>query len=102
MFLFGLAVGSIIIHYTVEAFEIIKSSLKDHGTFSLWSFSANDRYLDILYYSLKEAFPFVYSYQGVFLASIRDLDQLEYVPSTPYEINTIDRNTLTDAFLGTG
>jgi len=86
--------------YTVEAFKTIENSLKDHGTFALWSFSPNNRYLDILFYSLKEAFPFVYPYSGVFVASKLELDQLEYVPSTPYEVNTIDRNTLTDAFLG--
>lgn len=87
--------------YTVDAFKIIDDSLTSYGTFSLWSYNGNNRYLDILYYSLKEAFPFVYSYQGVFTASKLKLDQLEYVPSTSYEINTIDRNTLTDAFLGT-
>lgn len=86
--------------YTVEAFNAISSSLKNHGTFTLWSYSGGDRYFDILFYSLKEAFSYVYSYSGVFLATNQDLDQLEYIPSTPYEINTIDRNTLTDAFLG--
>jgi len=86
--------------YTVDAFKIISDSLTSYGTFSLWSYYGNDRYLDILYYSLKEAFPFVYSYSGVFMASKQKIDQLEYVPSTSYEINTIDRNTLTDAYLG--
>jgi len=86
--------------YTVEAFKAISSSLKNHGTFTLWSYNGRDRYLDILFYSLKEAFSYIYSYSGVFLATNQDLDQLEYIPSTPYEINTIDRNTLTDAFLG--
>ena len=49
---------------------------------------------------MKEAFPFDYSYEGVFLATMQKLNQLEYVPSSPYEINTIDRNTLTNAYLG--
>jgi len=49
---------------------------------------------------MKEAFPYVYSYRGVLLATKQKLDQLEYIPSTPYEINTIDRNILTDTFLG--
>jgi len=89
--------------YTVDAFKIISDSLESYGTFSLWNFGdSNSKYLDILYYSLKEAFSFVYSYEYVFTASKLKLDQLEYVPSTPYEINTIDRNTLTDAYLRGG
>ena len=86
--------------YTVDAFKIISDSLTSYGTFSLRNFNRNNRFLDILYYSLKEAFPYVYSYSYVFLASKQKLDQLEYVPSTPHEINTIDRNTLTDAYWG--
>jgi len=88
--------------YTVEAFEIVSSSLTDTGTFALWNFGISGRYGDILYYSLKEAFPFVYSYPIVFLASKRDLNQpeAEYIPLSPYEVNTIDRNTLAQAYLG--
>jgi len=85
--------------YTVEAFEIISNSLSEYGTFALWNYNGGNRYLDILYYSLKEAFPLVYPYEGVFLATKQELDQLEYVPYGPYEINTIDHNTLTDAYL---
>ncbi len=88
--------------FTVDAFIIIANSLKNHGAFTLRNFNSNDRFQDILFYSLKEGFPYIYSYSGVFLATKQELDQLEYVPSTPYEINTIDRNTLTDAFLGNG
>lgn len=86
--------------YTVDAFEIIGDSLKANGTFSLWTYVGSDHYYDILCYSLKEVFPYVYEYPGVFLASKQKLsDQEEYVPHGPYEINTIDRNTLTDAYL---
>jgi spermidine synthase len=86
--------------YTVEAFELVYHVLSDPGTFSLWNYGVdNIRYLDILCYSLKEVFPFVYQYPGVFLASKQDLQQEEYVPTTPHEVNTIDRNTLTDAYL---
>ena len=84
--------------YTVDAFEIISQSLTEKGTFALWHYgSGNDDYCDILYYSMKEAFPYVYSYYGVFLASKQKLDETEYEPTTPYKINTIDRNTLADA-----
>jgi spermidine synthase len=88
--------------YTVEAFEIVSGSLTDTGTFALWNYGGGGRYGDILYYSLKEAFPFVYSYPIVFLASKRDLNQpeAEYTPLSPYEVNTIDRNTLTQVYLG--
>lgn len=85
--------------YTVEAFKIITNTLTEDGTFALYNYSARDRYLDILYYSLKEAFPFVYSYPGIFLASKQRLEQKEYIPIGPYEVNTIDKNTLTPAYL---
>ncbi|MFC2056585.1 spermidine synthase [Chloroflexota bacterium] len=89
--------------FTVEAFELVGDSLQGEGTFALWCFSYNSRFRDILYYSLKEAFPFV-SYHdgdevGVFVATKQDLGNPEYVPVGPYEINTIDKNTLTDAYL---
>ena len=57
------------------------------------------KYMGILAYSLKEVFPYVYSYPWVFLASKQDLNQEEYVFFGPWGINTIDKNTLTDAFL---
>ena len=88
--------------YTVEAFQIISNSLKEDGTFALWNYNAGwNRYLDILYYSLKEAFPYVYSYSdsNVFLATKQKLNQKEYVPRGPYEVNTIDRNLLTQVYL---
>ena len=89
--------------FTVEAFELVRDSLQDKGTFALWSFSYTDRFRDIVYYSIKEAFPFVYYHHaenvGVFVASKQNLDYSEYVPVGPYEINTIDKNTLTDAYL---
>jgi spermidine synthase len=94
--------------YTVDAFVIINQSLSNNGTFALWNYGGgfgggyevNSRYHDVLYYSLKEAFPYVYEYTGVFLMTKQKLDREEYVPTTPYEINTIDRNTITDIFLG--
>ncbi len=85
--------------YTVEAFQIINNSLAEYGTFSLWHFDGSNRYLDILYYSLKEALPFVYPNPLVFLASKQPLNDEEYKPYGEYEINTINRNTLTDAYL---
>ena len=89
--------------FTVEAFELVRDSLQDKGTFALWSFSYTDRFRDIVYYSLKEVFPFVYYHHavnvGVFIASKQELGYPEYAPIGPYEINTIDKNTLTDAYL---
>jgi predicted membrane-bound spermidine synthase len=87
--------------YTVEAFKIVSDSLTDEGTFALWSFDISDeRFLDILYYSLKEAFPFVYKHPGVFLSSKKKLNEAEYKPTGPYEINTINRNVLSQAVFG--
>jgi predicted membrane-bound spermidine synthase len=87
--------------YTADAFKIIFNSLTDTGTFALWSYGGNSHYYDILYYSLKETFPYVYQYSGVFLATKNPLiDNTEYTTIDEYEINTIDKNTLTNAFLG--
>ncbi|MCL5406977.1 MAG: fused MFS/spermidine synthase [Patescibacteria group bacterium] len=86
--------------YTVEAFKTESKSLNDNGILAFWNFSAiKGRYADILFYSLKEAFPYVYNYPDVFVASKKELDKEEYSPQTPYEINTLNKNTLTDAFL---
>ena len=87
--------------YTVEAFKIVSDSLDEEGNFALWNFvhvAQNTTYTDILYYSIKEAFDFVYEYPGVFLASKHPLNETEYVPQSDYEINTIDKNTLTQAY----
>lgn len=88
--------------YTVEAFEIINDSLVEDGTFALWNYDVGDEYTDILYYSLKEVFPFVYVQPTVFIASNHMLDQPEYVPNGEYEINTIDKNTLTEVYCSLG
>jgi len=89
--------------FTVESFELVRDSLQEEGTFALWTFSFSERFRDILYYSLREAFPFVSYYHGddvgVFVASKQSLNSPEYVPAGPFEINTIDKNTLTDAYL---
>ena len=87
--------------YTVEAFKIVSDSLDEEGNFALWNFvhiANNTRYTDILYYSIKEAFDFVYGYPEVFLASKHQLNETEYIPQSDYEINTIDRNTLTQVY----
>jgi len=87
--------------YTVEAFKIINDSLNEEGKFALWNYvcmANNTRYADILYYSIKENFDFVYEYPGVFLASKHPLNETEYIPQSDYEINTIDKNTLTQTY----
>lgn len=88
--------------YTVEAFELAHKALLPGGTFALWSYATADEYLGILYYSLKEYFPYVYRFKGVFLASNEKLKLEEYVPTTPYEINTMDRKVLVQAYLNSG
>lgn len=89
--------------YTVEAFKIIHDRLADNGTFALWEYGGytddNPAYLDVLYYSLREAFPYVYHQQSIFLASRQPLSHTRYSPTTPRETNTLDRNTLTKVFL---
>lgn len=86
--------------YTTEAFMAMAHSLNNNGTLSFWRYSIKkSEYTDILYYSLKQAFAHVYTYQGVFVASQALYDAEEYQPSTPFKINTLDKNTLTDAFL---
>lgn len=91
--------------YTVDAFRLVKQNLSPTGTVALWNFegsaSNESLYLDILYYSMKEVFDYVYQYDTVFVATDTPFfGQYEYLPTNPYEINTIDKNTLTNAFLG--
>ena len=86
--------------FTVEAFSTIAQALNDHGTLAFWNYSKKKgEYYDILYYSLKQSFSHVYDYPGVFVASQKLFPGEEYQPTTPYKINTLDKNTLTDAFL---
>lgn len=86
--------------YTVEAFEIVEKNLNEGGTFVLWNyeFIGNERYVDIIYYSLKESFNHVYGQYGVFIASNAELGYEEYAPKTDYEVNTVDRRALTKEF----
>ena len=91
--------------YTVDCFELIERALSDNGTFALWNFnggcsSCSTQFLDVIYYSMKEVFPFVYSYPGVTLGSKKELDKENYIPITPKELNTIDRNVLIQYYGG--
>ena len=88
--------------YTVEAFKIIHDGLRSSGTFALWNYGVGDNYLNILFYSLKEYFPYVYKLEGVFLASNLKLEIEEYIPTTPYRVNTIDNKILLKAYLDSG
>jgi len=83
--------------YTVEAFELVNDSIAEGGAFGLWSYSGNDRYLDIIYYTLKEEFSFITYFDQIFVASNTPLGYDQYVPTSPREINTIDRKILYDA-----
>jgi len=82
--------------YTVEAFKEVDSSLKDRGTFVLWSYAgfAEPGYTDVLYYSLKEAFDYVYEFNEFLIASNKELDYTEYEPTIEYEVNSIDKKVL--------
>jgi spermidine synthase len=84
--------------YTVEAFEIISNSLKDSGTFGLWNYGVVGEYKDVLYYSLNTHFPFVYSERVVFIASRQELNHTGYQPNSPYRLNTIDKNVLSEIY----
>ena len=85
--------------YTVEAFSIIKESLNEGGIFALWNYEGNNkRYLDIIYYSMKEEFNFVYQYPEVFVASDNKLSGEEYIPIGEYIVNTIDKKIIQDHY----
>lgn len=85
--------------YTVEAFKIIASKLNSDGNLALWDYKAGQKYTDVLYYSLKEYFPFVYKFEGVSIASNRKADSFgEYKPKTSYALNTIDRKILSEIY----
>ncbi|MFA5051912.1 MAG: fused MFS/spermidine synthase [Patescibacteria group bacterium] len=89
--------------YTVEAFAIMAGRLNERGTFALWDYGGysdnNPHYLDIIYYSLHESFPYIYHQQSIFLASKQPLAGSPYQPTTDREVNTLDRNTLSKVFL---
>lgn len=46
--------------YTVEYFQIIAERLNKEGVFGLWAYFSDYKYLRDAYYSIKEAFPYVY------------------------------------------
>jgi spermidine synthase len=85
--------------YTVEAFNIVKESLNGNGIFALWNYEGNNqKYLDVIYYSMKEDFNFVYQYPGVFVASNQKLSGKEYSPVGEYIVNTIDKKIIPDHY----
>jgi spermidine synthase len=85
--------------YTVEAFNIIKESLNENGIFALWNYEGNNqKYLDVIYYSMKEEFNFVYQYPEVFVASNQKLSEKEYSPVGEYIVNTIDKKIIPDHY----
>ena len=90
--------------YTVDAFELVYDSLNGIGTFALWNYnsdsSCSTKYLDVLYYSMKAVFPFVYMYDGVTVGSKHCLGNENYEPLTEKEISTIDRNILLNYYRG--
>ena len=58
--------------YTVEGFKLAAESLKDKGIFEIQGYNGSYDYLKILYFTLKEAFPYIrFTHQvtHIFLAS---------------------------------
>ena len=82
--------------YTVESFSLVASSLREDGTFALWNFgeALNQENQDIIFYSLKHVFPYVYEYHEVFLATFQKINKSEYVSNTEKQLNTIDHKLL--------
>jgi len=86
--------------YTVEAFKLAAEALSDEGVLGFWNYEVGGPYLDILYYTLKESFLFVYQLEGMNVASKQKLaGRAEYIPKTPYAVNTLDHKILIDAYL---
>jgi spermidine synthase len=91
--------------YTVDCFEMIYDSLTSAGTFALWNFnggrsSCSTKFMDVIYWSMKEVFPFVYMYDGVTLGSKHCLGEENYIPLTEKELTTVDRNVLLNYYGG--
>ena len=86
--------------YTVEAFQLIADALDDQGIFGLWSYELETfEYYDTIYYSLKEAFPYVYILStDVFIASKQELDYPVYYPKTEKKLNTLDHKIISKMF----
>lgn len=89
--------------YTVEAFNAMKNAINANGVLSVWDYGGytdNDpEYLDTIYYSLRESFRYIYHTQSIFFAANRTLPYDAYSPSTPKQLNTLDKNTLSQRFL---
>lgn len=84
--------------YPVEAFSIFKKSLSEEGVLSIGVYGLDQKYIDILSYSLKEVYSYVYVQSTFFIGSQKNRAEAEHVPSTSYEINTLDKNTLLNAY----
>jgi predicted membrane-bound spermidine synthase len=88
--------------YTQEAFNTIYYSLKDKGTFGLWTYRCgSEEYYDIIYYTLKSIFPYVYKMNdNNYIASKFEIEEYEgYKPSTNKKINTINHKVLSEIYL---
>ncbi|MCA9497328.1 MAG: hypothetical protein KC589_10385, partial [Nanoarchaeota archaeon] len=46
--------------YTLENFQNIKLKLNKNGIFTLWAYNGNERYLAVIYNTLKKVYPYVY------------------------------------------
>ena len=86
--------------YTVESFNEISNDLNDEGIFGLWICPCSSKeFLDTLYYTLNEVFPYVYQVRiDVFIASKQKLDYEEYIPINDKKINTLDKKILSKIY----
>jgi len=93
--------------YTIEYFRIISDALNKDGILSVYGFDHSYDYKKILYFSLKEGFPYVYfkdtSYLMIFgskreidlrldLDEAKTLDRLE--KETDYQLNSLNHKIL--------
>lgn len=86
--------------YTREATQIVYDSLNENGTYGLWFYRCeSEEYYDIIYYTLKDIFPYVYKMNNNnYIASKQELEYEIYSPTTKKQINTINKKTLSKIY----
>lgn len=84
--------------YTKEFFSLVNDKLNYGGAFSLWAFDlyyANTEFQDIMYWTLKEEFVYVYKYPDVFVATDYPLNREEYKPTIEKKVNSLEHKIIT-------
>lgn len=84
--------------YTSDAFKIYSQKLTENGFFTFAPIIQEVYCYDVFYYSLKDAFPYIYldkkNPQQMFVASIQKKELAEYLPDHIRDINSVNKNTL--------